>query len=104
MCEPPVVELDVAVDDLRRDPRAGVGRIAIGLGARAHHVSERTVHSYLEAPLTPYPGEPLGDGEAIERDDPAWIGREPADLASFDRHRKPSARVRGYEELRFDHR
>ena len=97
------VELDVALDDLRCNPRAWIVRIAIDLRARLHDVGERTIHRNFEAALAPDSLEPARHEEAVERNDAARIGGKPADLAPLDRHRKPSARIRGDQKLRFDH-
>src|SRR4029079_11134613 len=56
-----------------------------------------------EAVLTPDSREASGDREVLQRNNPPGIGREPANLSSFDCHREPSARVGGDKELRFDH-
>ena len=97
------VERDVAVDDLLGDPGARIVRIAIDFRAGMHHVREGAIDDDLEAALTPDSREASGDREVLERNDAARIGREPADLAPFDCHREPSARVGGDQELRFDH-
>src|SRR6478609_5954076 len=104
MSQPCMVQGDVAVEDLPSDPGPGIVRVADDGRAGGHDVGEAAVDGNVEAARAPGARQPARDLERVERDDAAGVGREPADLAPFDRHRKPPAGIRRHQPLRIDHR
>src|SRR5262249_38964714 len=93
MRDAPLVQGAVAGEDLRINPGATIIRVAIRLGTASDYGREVTIDLDSKLPLPPDAREPPRDVKPIEGNDPARIGRVPADVAFADGHRKPPASV-----------
>ena len=90
-----LVQTGVRVDEVVVDPAVRPGR----LGARPHDVRERAVDRDGEPPAGAAQRPALV--EAVEREDPARVGRPPRDRsAPADAHREQTAAVRGEQRAR----
>lgn len=87
-------ELLVARHDLAADPGGAT------VGAAGHHFGKGRIDPHLERIAAQGPLQTVGNVEFIERQDPAGIRGEPADLAAVvHRHRKHAATI-GRDEHR----
>jgi hypothetical protein len=93
-----LMKIDVAADDFLIDP----GLLAFRAGANDE--SERGVDPHFEGIFAQGPLQTMRNMEAIERDDPAALRREPFDRAVFHRHRENAEAIALQQHVGLDHR
>src|SRR5208283_999163 len=91
--KPEPVKIYITPDDLFTNPSL------CALGARSHNSLKRGIEPDLENSLFQNTFQSMRNVKFRERNDPAGIGREPADLAILHRHRKNTGAI-GFKEER----
>src|ERR1041385_27309 len=95
--EPELMQPQIALDYLAINPRILSCRAALD------HVAETMVDLDFKDLLAQRTTEPVGDMKLVQRQNRAWIGREPFDRSVLHRHRENPHAITLEQKIGWDH-